>query len=88
MGHPGFVILGRSGFKIQLRAYFVILLRGCFVVLRRAGFVIAVSGSLLRPILIHGSRRRVWLVCAATAAGVNGSAKVAPLYQSFHWSRK
>ena len=36
----------------------------------------------------HGSRRNVWLVCAATAAGVKGSAKVVPLYQSFHWSRK
>ena len=32
--------------------------------------------------------RNVWRVWAATAAGVKGSAKVVPLYQSFHWSRK
>src|SRR5271170_7265792 len=36
----------------------------------------------------HGSRRSVCVVCAARADGVKGSAKVVPLYQSFHWSRK
>src|ERR1017187_4696269 len=39
-------------------------------------------------LLSHGSRRRVWRAEAATAGGVNGKAKVVPLYQSFHWSRK
>ena len=39
-------------------------------------------------LFFHGSRRSVCRVCAATAAGVKGSAKVVPLYQSFHWSRK
>ena len=36
----------------------------------------------------YGSSRSVCVVCAATAAGVKGSANVVPLYQSFHWSRK
>jgi hypothetical protein len=31
-----------------------------------------------RVLPVHGSRRSVWLVCAATAAELNGSAKVAP----------
>ena len=35
-------------------------------------------------LFFHGSRRNVWRVWAATAAGVKGSAKVVPLYQSFH----
>ena len=35
-------------------------------------------------LFFHGSRRNVWRVWAATATGVNGSAKVVPLYQSFH----
>src|SRR5208283_2578128 len=36
----------------------------------------------------HGNSRKVWRVWAATAAGVKGSAKVVPPYQSFHWSWK
>lgn len=52
------------------------------------------AGEAMRVVLclfflfFHGSSRSVCVVCAATAAGVNGSAKVVPLYQSFHWSRK
>jgi len=38
-------------------------------------------------LLFHGSSLSVCRVCAATAAGVKGSAKVVPSYQSFHWSR-
>jgi len=38
--------------------------------------------------LFHGSRRKVWVIWAATAGGVKGSARVVPVYQPFHWSRK